>query len=524
MVAPVDSQSGAPRLLVIVVVDQMRADYLSVFQRHWTHGFRTLLAEGAVFENAEYPYANTATCPSHATVATGAFPHTHGITGNTWWDRDRAVLVDCSIDESAAGAHISYGRPARSGNGPHLLTADTIGDELRRRWAASRVVVLSLKPDSAVTLAGHGGDVVTWFDLGAGSFVTSRAFTAAPKQVVADFIADNPLASDLSATWTLLKTPDSYVNPDATSGQRPPAGRDGLFPHEISGPKGPDARSVGFWQQSPLSDRYLGRMAAAMIERLELGRDDSPDLVAVGFSAPDLVGHAFGPGSREVEDVLAHLDRTLGDLLEELDRRIGRDRYVLALTADHGVAPVPQPPNGGRLITEDIQDRIEELLQSRWGPARSGYYAAVRGPYVYFAPGLLERLRADSAVQHAVLRTISELPGVLRVLSADELSAASRDPLVRAAALSHVPGRSGDLVIVPQPGWLPGGRNVTAATTHGTPHEYDRRVPLILFGGSVRAGRFAQRASPADIAPTLASLVGVSMPGAEGRVLREGLK
>ena len=355
-----------------------------------------------MFEHAEYPYANTVTCASHATVATGAFPHTHGITGNDWWDRDRAMLVDCSINDSAAGAHISYGRPAGSGNGPHLLTADTIGDALRRRSPGSRVVALSLKPDSAVILAGHGGEVVAWFNAEAASFVTSRAFTAAPKQVVVDFLAANPLAGELSATWTLLKGPDVYINPDATAGQRPPAGRDGLFPHEIGGPTGPDSRSIALWQQSPLSDRYLARMAVAMIERLELGRDDGPDLLALGFSALDLVGHAFGPGSREVEDVLANLDRTLVHLIEALDRRIGRDRYVLALTADHGVAPVPQPPNGGRLIAEDMEDRIEELLQSRWGPARGGYYVAVRGPYVYFGPGILQRLRGDPGLQQTV--------------------------------------------------------------------------------------------------------------------------
>ena len=524
IVAPIGGQASAPRLLVIVVVDQMTADYLDVFQKHWLNGFRTLLAEGAVFEHAEYPYANTVTCASHATVATGAYPHTHGITGNQWWDRDRAMLVDCSIDDSAAGAHISYGRAAGSGNGPHLLTADTIGDALRRRSPGSRVVALSLKPDSAVMLAGHGGDVVAWFNAEAASFVTSRAFTAAPKQVVADFLAANPLARELSASWTLLKSPDFYINPDATEGQRPPAGRDGLFPHDISGPTGPDSRSIGLWQQSPRSDRYLARMAIAMIERLELGRDDNPDLLALGFSALDLVGHAFGPDSREVEDVLANLDGTLGSLLEALDRRIGRDRYVLALTADHGVAPVPRPARGGRLIAEDMEDRIEELLESRWGSPRRGYYVAVRLPYVYFGPGILNRLDGDPAVRQAVFRAISEFPGVARALPAGELSATSGDRYVRAAELSYVPGRSGDVVIVPQEGWIAVGRNATTATTHGTPHEYDRRVPLILFGGSVRANRFAQSASPADIAPTFASLAGVNLPKAEGRVLREALK
>ena len=231
LVVPVSSQTTGPRLLVVLVVDQMRADYLNLYRTHWTDGFKTLVADGAVFENAAQPYADTTTCAGHATIATGAFPRTHGIIDNAWWDRDKEASVDCSLDESAAGAHISYGRPARAGNSPRQLTADTLGDQLRRRSPASRVVALSQKPDSAVMLAGHGGDVIAWFDPDAGAFVTSHAYSAAPTKALADFIAANPMVREFSATWALLKDPDSYINPDATTGQRPPVGWDGLFPH-----------------------------------------------------------------------------------------------------------------------------------------------------------------------------------------------------------------------------------------------------------------------------------------------------
>jgi len=523
VVSSLGGQAARPRLLVILVVDQMRADYLTVFRRHWTRGFRRLLADGAVFENAAYPYANTVTCAGHSTVATGALPRTHGIVGNTWWSRDSGGLVDCTIDTSPGAAHISYGRPAAVGNSAHLLTVPTIGDELRRQHPGARVVSLSLKPDTAAMLAGHGGDVVLWFDGGAGAFVTSKAYAAGSNEDVADFFSTNRLTDELRSDWTLKKPVDAYVNADATPGQRPPAGRDGLFPHAIAGPAGPDPRSLGFWMQSPASDRYLGHMAAAMVEKLRLGADESPDVLAVGFSALDLVGHAFGPDSREVEDVLVNLDDTIGDLLDVLDRRVGSSGYVVALTADHGVAPIPQAPAAGRVFTEDLEERIEDLLRTRWG-LRDGYYAVVRGPYVYFGAGVLQRLRSDRAVWTDVLRAITTTPGVLRVLSADQLSPSSDDPIVRTAALSFVPERSGDLVIVTQPGWVAGGRNGTAATSHGTPHDYDRRVPVILFGNGVRPGRLTQAATPADIAPTLAYLAGTMLPRAEGRVLREALR
>jgi predicted AlkP superfamily pyrophosphatase or phosphodiesterase len=404
----------------------------------------------------------------------------------------------------------------------------TLGDELRRQRPGSRVVSLSLKPDAATMLAGHGGDVVTWFEGPAGAFVTSRAYAPSPVPALAQFFAANPLAREVWGTWTLLESADTYVNPDAIPGERPPAARDGVFPHEIGGLFGglfgADARSIALWQQSPRSDEYLARMATAMVESLNLGSNDTPDFLAIGFSALDLVGHSFGPGSREIEDVLVHLDRTLGTLIDVLDKRVGRDRYVLALTADHGVAPVPAPPRGGRLFTEDIEQRIKEVLSAKGVSATARYSVAVRGPYVYFADGVLERLRADAALRQTVVEAISEVPGVSRVLAADHLSPTSTDDIVRSVALSYVRGRSGDLVIVPQPGWLLTVRSATAAANHGTPYDYDRRVPLILFGSGIKPGRFTQAATPADVAPTLADRAGITLPAAEGRVLREALK
>jgi predicted AlkP superfamily pyrophosphatase or phosphodiesterase len=261
-----------------------------------------------------------------------------------------------------------------------------------------------------------------------------------------------------------------------------------------------------------------------MVDALNLGADDTADLLAIGFSALDIVGHSFGPGSREVEDVLVNLDATVGQLLEALDRRVGRGRYVLALTADHGVAPPPVPP-GGRLVVEDMDLQIETVLREQWGdPATQNGYVVVRSPYVYFAPDVARRLQADATIRQQVVKTIAGIPGVLKVIAAEEISATSSDPLVRSAALSYVPGRSGDIVFIPRPGWIPSARTSTVAATHGSPHEYDRRVPLILLGGSVRPGRYERGATPADIAPTLGYLAGVALPGAEGRVLREALR
>jgi predicted AlkP superfamily pyrophosphatase or phosphodiesterase len=517
------SAAESPKLLVIIVVDQLRADYLSEFAQAWRGGFRTLLAGGAVFDRAAYPYLNTVTCAGHATIATGTYPHTHGMVLNGWWHRDERRLLECTAD--AAAPDISYGRKSNLGNSAKRLMAPTLADELRMQRPGAQVVTMSLKDRSAIGLAGHGATSAIWFEDTAGAFVTSRAFTASRVKRVREYLERNPIARDLGRIWALQRPAVEYRYRDAAVGERPPAGWTGRFPHPVAGLRGADTRFFTLWQSSPFSDAYLGRMAAAMVDAFELGQREATDFLGVSFSALDLVGHAFGPRSREAEDLLFHLDATLAGLIGHLDARVGRDRYVLGLSADHGVAAVAMPGGpAGRIATEDVRERIEETLIEQFGPRVKGSYVdAVNFTYVYLAPGVFETLRKDPEAMRAVTAAVAEIPGVDRVLRSDELSSTSPDLLVRAAALSHFPGRSGDLVIAPEPEWILAPRAAGNATTHGTAQPYDSRVPVILFGSGITTGRFDAEATPADIAPTLAQLAGLSMPRAEGRVLREAL-
>ena len=511
-----------PRLLVTVVVDQMRADYLQQFSRHWRNGFRTLLDQGLVFENARYPYFVTVTCAGHATIATGALPHRHGMINNTWWQRKERTLTGCSSDPSTT--EITYGRPIRFGNSAVNLLIPTLADELRSQKPGARVVSVSMKARSAISLAGHAGDAVVWFDDPSGSWATSSAFASGPVNAVKEFVERNPYEKDLGRVWTLSGSPGSYLKPDAGVGERPPAGWNGLFPHPINGRAGGiDTQFFNLWQASPLADAYLGRLAASLVDSFSLGQRQTTDYLGVSFSVLDDVGHAFGPESREVEDVLRQLDVTLGTLIGHLDAKVGRANYVLALSADHGVAPIPIPPKGGRLVTEDLRERIEDALVSAWGPLQKGTYVeSVNFTDVYFAGGVFDRLRADTQLLSMVIRSLEGIPGVARVLRTDQLSETSKDPMIRMAALSYMSGRSGDLMVVPKEYWFLGGRNVAAGTTHGTPHDYDTHVPVILFGGAVKSARSSANVTPADIAPTLGSLAGVRLPQAEGHSLIEG--
>jgi predicted AlkP superfamily pyrophosphatase or phosphodiesterase len=242
----------------------------------------------------------------------------------------------------------------------------------------------------------------------------------------------------------------------------------------------------------------------------------------VSFSVLDDVGHGFGPDSREIEDILRQLDVTLGTLIAHLDAKIGRANYVLALSADHGVAPMPVPPRGGRIAPEDVRERIEDTLRTAWGPLQKGTYVdAVNFTDVYFADGIFDKLRANPTVMALLTKNIEEIPGVLRVLRTDQLSDSSRDPMVRSAALSYFKGRSGDLMVVPKEYWFMSPRAVIG-TTHGSPYEYDTHVPVIFLGGAIKAGRSKASITPADIAPTLADLAGVKLPMAEGRAQLDG--
>ena len=365
---------GTPRLVAVLVVDQMRADYLQTFDRHWHGGFRTLLSEGLVFENARYPYLETLTCAGHSTIGTGALPHTHGMVANAWWDRSARRMSDA---RATRAADITYGGPARKGNSAKAMLVPTLADELRAQKPGARVVSLSLKARSAIGLAGHGGDAVVWFDDESGSFATSRAFASAPVPAVKAFIDAHPYEQENGSSWTLSAPADSYVMRDAGVGERPPASWSGLFPHRLAGRNGVDAQFFQLWQASPRSDAYLEGLAESLIDSLALGQRDTTDFLGISFSALDEVGHSFGPESREIEDVLRQLDVALQRLIAHLDAKVGRANYMLALSADHGVAPIASAPLGGRIANEDVRERIDETLTGLFGELTLGSY--VRG-------------------------------------------------------------------------------------------------------------------------------------------------
>lgn len=513
-----------PKLAVILVVDQMRADYVPRFGGDWTAGLERLVDQGAVFTRAAYPYLSTFTCAGHATISTGAFPHRHGIFQNTWFDRNRGDMTDCTEDGNVKP--IAYNKGGGEEQSALNLMIPSFADVMRVERHA-HVVTLSVKVRSAIMLAGHGGDAVSWVSESLDRWQTSSAFAPAPVPQVRAFIEANPIEADYGRTWARLLPPARYEDPDDGEGEAPPKGWTRTFPHVLKGDADdtkPDEEFYEQWARSPFADEYLGRMAGALVESMQLGKHADTDVLAVSFSSPDLVGHAFGPRSQEVQDMYAHLDRTIGALLDRLDALVGRDAYTIALSADHGVADIPEQlkragKDAGRFDTRALTAAVNNRVKVALGEGT--YVARVNANDVYFTPGTSAKLTATAGAIEGVLRTIAAQPGIARVFTAEELlkGASSTDPLLRAAALSYVPGRSGDLVLVPKPGWM----FASSGTTHGTANPEDQAVPVIFYGHGIKPGRYSENSTPADIAPTLAELCGVKLPQAEGRALEAAI-
>jgi predicted AlkP superfamily pyrophosphatase or phosphodiesterase len=515
------SAPARPALVVLLVIDQFRADYVARYGDQWTGGLHRLFTGGAYFRQAAYPYAATETCPGHTTIATGALPATHGIVANGWYDRATKRPIVCTDDDVTP---VGVDDDAYEKHGPGRIRVNTLADELRAQVpGGSHVVTLSLKARSAIALAGHAGDAVLWHE-DAGAWATSSRYAAnAPAAAVA-FTKAHSVVGEYERAWTLLRPASTYAFADDGLSEQAPDGWGTMFPHTLARPNGPDRIYFDNWRRTPFSDEYLGAMGAALAK--DLGQGPGIDLLGISFSATDMVGHRFGPTSWEVQDTLARLDVTIGRLLAALDATVGAGRYVVALSADHGVAPIPEQlaaigVDAGRVSAAPIQEALDAVLTRELG-ARDHFMpgsldAGNKTSDVYFAPAVLRAIRERADLRAALTQAALSAPGVARAIWADELAALASggDREARALQASFSADRNGDLLIVSKPYWV----GASGGTGHGTSYGYDQRVPVLFYGFGVTPGTYDTPASPADIAPTLASIVGVTLAQSDGRVL-----
>jgi type I phosphodiesterase/nucleotide pyrophosphatase len=522
------SQASRPKLVVVIVVDQFRYDYLQRFRPYFgKNGFNLFLQRGASFTGARYQHGITSTCPGHAVVLTGSYANVNGIVANSWYDAAAGLEVYCAADTTVKLIGVSG-----EGRSPRNLIGFTVGDELRLATnGRGRIVTVAGKDRSAIMLGGHLADAAYWTD--DTLFVSSTYYMNQLPAWVRRFNASGAVSSYAGKSWQRLLPATAYaaVGPDDVVGEEDVAGMGRTFPHTIPHPSSGERFVTGF-QFSPFHNEVIAQFAMRAIAEESLGTDATPDLLAIGFSAIDRVGHAFGPNSHEVMDLIIRTDRLLERLFSFLARRVGLENTLVVLTADHGVAPLPEVvrrfnpgATAGRIHPSTIASAAKAALEARFGAAPSpGWIVHHSPPMLYLN---LHAFRARGIAveegERVVKAAVEGVPGVQQVLTATELRQQRNQAVHSAATLSFYPARSGNVYYELQPYRVLAEEQTGA--DHGSPWAYDTRVPLLWFGAGISPGRRTGPVSIADIAPSLAFLLGITEPpGSTGRVLTEVLR
>jgi len=531
-VAPSLRAAEPPRLAVVIVVDQCRADYLDRF-RPWfvADGFRRLLERGVVFTEARHRHALTATAPGHATIATGVHASVHGIIANEWFDATTGSRIP-SVEDPAAplvGAvaaatplPAALGDTETSGS-PHRLLATTIGDQLKlRHGAQARVIALSNKDRAAIFLGGRLADGAYW--LRTGRVVTSRYYRETLPAWVEEYNATDPINRRFGATWDQLLDAaiyDAVQGPDQAAGEESRHGLGTTFPRRIDGGEATLGREFhNAYRLDPHGSAVLGQLAQRAIAAEQLGRDATPDLLCLGFSQLDYCGHSFGPDSHEIMDSVLRLDRALAELFQFLDREIGPEHFVAVLTADHGVAPLPErvqaftrDVTAGRLDFATLTHDVEAALAAAFGAPPGVATWTIRDSYGFrLLPATLAAGGVDAPAARQVIKdALQRSPQVAFAWTREEVLGAvpASGPYLDAWRLSYHAGRSQDVVFSPRP-YIVDRR--PAGSNHGTPNDYDNHVPLLWYGAGLAPAVRREPVGTDAIAPTLAQLLGAPRP------------
>jgi hypothetical protein len=501
-------ESGAPSLVVVIVIDQLRYDLLERYRAHFGKGgFARFLEHGARFTNARYLHGTTDTCPGHAVIATGNWATENGVVANQWHGGGAGSGIGCAAQD-------------RKDLSRRLLRP-TIGDVMVEGLGPdAKIFAASSKNAAAQLLGGRSADGIFWPGQD-GLYTTWKGGDARLPVWLRAFNAGGGMKSYASQPWERLLPASAYapLGPDDEPAERKPGAPRSTFPHDLD-PK-----------DTPFADELLAKLGVAIIRAEGLGDDAVTDYLALSFSASDVVGHAFGPDSHESMDTILRLDRQLAKLLAFIDRRVRLDRALVVLTADHGVAPLPEVArrhpwgaNAGRISESAIDEAVEQALAARFGRPPAGKWLAFHDfPNVYLREDAL-RTRGVALPQAEIVArdAVATVAGVRRAVTRTELGqlqqSGGASPADAALLRSFRPDRSGNVVYQVQAYFVvanPGSSN------HGSDWEYDTHVPLMWLGPGVRPGDYPTAVSPADVAPTIFALLGLRDPGTSGRALRE---
>lgn len=527
------------KLVVLVVVDQLRADLVTRFSTHFgDDGFRRLMRDGAHFVNAYFSYGSSATAPGHATISTGRIPRQHGIVANKWYINPDAQWAEYAVDDPNCRFVPSRSNGKNGARSPHRLIGPALGDQIKISDARSRVFSVSLKDRAAIFMAGHSPNGVFWWDLRNGHFVSSSYYCEALPAYIAELNQQGIANRYAGKAWRRLLSEDAYTGRHAVAASWSNYANLGhTFPHKL--PTVSDRPSYGYYAAlwcTPFGNDLVLDAVQRILANEKLGQDSAVDLLCVGFSSNDLCGHQFGLDSPETMDMTVQTDRQIGRLLKMLDRQVGLDRCIIALTGDHGATTTPSLTKSLRLGGEYLDlkplgERLNDRLQRHFDAA-DGDHASQRIvlgidlPWVYLNRPLLAQL--DQERRKKLLADAAELlratDGIANVFTQEELTGtmpAAEDVYRWLAWRCYHPERSGQLYMQLEPYWYKVDNKISG---HNMGFNHDRHVPIFVTGPRIRPGRYFSPAMPCDIAVTIAALLGIEPPlDAIGRILHEAI-
>lgn len=517
------SAADRPKLVVVVSVDQFCQDYLIRFRDNFAAEgmFRQVDARGAAFANCNHAHAYTVTAPGHSVQLTGAYPGTTGIIGNNWLDRYTGKSVYCVQDEDVE----VVGYPTGKGMSPRNLLVTTVGDVLKLASGnRSKVFGVAIKDRAAILMSGHAANSAFW--LQDNVWVTSTYYRQDLPPYLRVLNDGKAIERFRGQTWDLLLPKEKYhnVRPDDFAYENPPKGFTASFPHRLlKKGEGTDKQFGDHVLFSPFGNELTLEGARAVVLGEQLGKDEFPDILTINFSSNDYVGHAFGPYSLEVEDMTYRTDLQLGGFMKFLDEQVGQGNWMLALTADHGVAPIPEFAAQQKL--PGIRNPLGSLRQ-RKGELEAAVRQQIGATEAADKPLVMElnehQVMFDQnhpaltgekfgQAQIAARDWLLAQPHVAEAVTRDDMLAGETGKRAVQFRNSFNPHRSGDVFFAFTPYAIPGG---SKGTTHGSPWHYDTNVPLLLIGAGIEPGHYTRSVGPASLAATVARLVGVNFPPA----------
>lgn len=514
-----------PKLVVGIVVDQMKMDYLYRFSGDFSdNGFKRLMNNGYIFHNMHYNYMPTYTAPGHASVYTGTTPSMHGIVGNEWFHRTLKKEVYCTDDESVVT--LVPGTEKEGKMSPRNLQSSTITDELKLSTNfKGKVIGISIKDRGAILPAGHFADWAFWY-CKTGEFISSSFYGKSLPGWVEEFNKEKHYLPYLNQGWDLLKPLSAYNEslPDDNPYEGKLYQKAPQFPYNLKEMFA--SNDAGVLRATPFGNTVLAEFAMKAIEKENLGKDDVTDFLAVSFSSTDYVGHTFGSRSIEIQDTYLRLDQTIADFLNYLDKTVGKNNYVVFLTADHACAENVTHLKDNKyqvnnINSRDVEKDLEQFSQTTFG---ADFLLKYDNYNVFFDRVAIQSKGMElDKVKQAFKEFLYTKDYIKRVYTEEEiLACAGNDQLLNFVSKGYDPTQNGELYFVYKPGYV---EYSATGTTHGSPYTYDTNVPCLFYGWHIPKGESHDRKIITQIAPTLSQLLKITMPNStEGKVLTEILE